>query len=381
MVSQEWQLYDGSVVEPFGETFALLENWNSGGGAAIDNLKLWDFAKTDFSDRFVEGFTLVGTPRADRLTGSVAGDDIRGLGGNDTLLGLAGNDLLRGDAGADLLRGGAGRDVLIGGSGDDRLYGDCGADVITDGAGRDALWGGGAADVFRFVKDGQLDRIFDFGAGDRIDLSAWGVGYDDLHIVDGGPGAVLVTSSTDSILVRGAGGRLTPAQLTEDRFIFADGADLDWVQWRSEDGGNGHWYALVVKPEGVTWSAADAEAEALQGGKGHLVTLTSAEENAFVFEALADDPAGWIDIYGPWIGLEQDAAGPEPAGGWRWVTGEPFAYANWAPDQPDNGGSGDESVGQFFGEFGGLQPTWNDENAASAFVAYIAEIDDPLAFG
>jgi hypothetical protein len=304
------------------------------------------------------------------------GDDLRGLGGNDTIMGLGGPDLLRGDAGRDLLKGGAGGDKVDGGSGADRVCGGDGADVLTDGAGRDALWGGRGPDVFRFVEDGQLDRINDFGSGDRIDLTDWGVDYGDLHVVDGGPGAVLVTSATDSILVRGTG--LTPAQLTEDRFIFGDG--LDWVQWRSADGGNGHWYALVVKPEGIDWTQADTEAEALAGGKGHLVTLTSAAENDFVFAVLADDPAGWSGVYGPWIGLSQDAAGPEPAGGWRWVTGEPFAYANWAAEQPDNGGVGSESVGQFFGENGGLQPTWNDENPDSAFVAYIAEVDDPLAF-
>ncbi len=37
-----------------GNNLGLLKNFESGSSAAIDNIKIWDFAKTDFSDRFDE---------------------------------------------------------------------------------------------------------------------------------------------------------------------------------------------------------------------------------------------------------------------------------------------------------------------------------------
>ena len=51
----------------------------------------------------------------------------------------------------------------------------------------------------------------------------------------------------------------------------------DAVQWRVEDGGNGHWYALsVVGP--IAWPLANSAA-ATRGG--HLATLTSESEKSF----------------------------------------------------------------------------------------------------
>ncbi|MFP2959403.1 M10 family metallopeptidase C-terminal domain-containing protein [Myxococcus sp. 1LA] len=62
--------------------------------------------------------------------------------------------------------GGPGNDVLVGTPGNDRLIG---------GAGNDVLTGGGGADIFDFNTPaiGEIgnDRITDFSAGDRIDLS------------------------------------------------------------------------------------------------------------------------------------------------------------------------------------------------------------------
>jgi serralysin len=74
---------------------------------------------------------------------------------------ITGNDAV------NKLDGGLGHDVLSGGGGDDILIGGAGADVLTGGAGDD---------VFRYldIADsavGARDRIVDFTAGDRIDLS------------------------------------------------------------------------------------------------------------------------------------------------------------------------------------------------------------------
>ncbi|MCH2149861.1 MAG: hypothetical protein MK095_10565, partial [Phycisphaerales bacterium] len=102
------------------------------------------------------------------------------------------------------------------------------------------------------------------------------------------------------------------------------------LQWAS----NGHWYEFV--PVDQNWDLHNAEALA-RGA--HLVTITSAAEGQFVeyVRDLNDSQAAFH------TGGYQDPAAPdysEPAGGWRWVTGEPFNYTNWGYSdgayQPNN---------------------------------------------
>ena len=59
------------------------------------------------------------------------------------------------------------------------------------------------------------------------------------------------------------------------------------VQW----GGNGHWYEPVAVGEFISWD--DANQAATDAG-GYLVTITSAEENDFVF-SLIDSDEYWTD--------------------------------------------------------------------------------------
>jgi hypothetical protein len=126
------------------------------------------------------------------------------------------------------------------------------------------------------------------------------------------------------------------------------------VQWKVSDGGNGHWYARV--PELVTWPDAKVRSEQLGG---HLATLTSAGENSF---------AGALNLPGPspnsWIGGFQDRNAPdfsEPAGGWRWVTGEAWQFTAW--DQSGPAGGEPNNLGPYNEDYlctwvGGN--TWND---------------------
>ena len=86
------------------------------------------------------------------------------------------------------------------------------------------------------------------------------------------------------------------------------------VQWRVEDGGNGHWYA--VTSESLVHPALR---QACESHGGHLATLTSQEEWQWV--------KTHIPVAGLFVGAYQDHASPtyaEPNGGWRWVTDEPF---------------------------------------------------------
>jgi len=104
------------------------------------------------------------------------------------------------------------------------------------------------------------------------------------------------------------------------------------VQWRLEDGGNGHWYRFNRVPGGICWSASRIAAE--QGG-GHLVTITSAAENSFVI-AYTDANNPGVFTGGPYLGATCENA---PWGQWRWVTGEPFVFTGWGAGEPNSGGS------------------------------------------
>ena len=84
----------------------------------------------------------------------------------------------------------------------------------------------------------------------------------------------------------------------------------DAVQWRVEDGGNGHWYQFQATLR--SWVDAQIAAEA-QGG--YLVTITTRAEGAFLGGTM-----GWANFWGGATDL---------ADGWRWVTGEPWSYAPW----------------------------------------------------
>jgi len=110
------------------------------------------------------------------------------------------------------------------------------------------------------------------------------------------------------------------------------------MQWRVEDGGNGHWYQVVATGSGIDWPTARSAAVALNG---HLATVTSAAEDSFV-ASVASAPGAWNSNHGPWLGGFQDRSATdyaEPRGGWRWVSGEEWTWAQWdAPnsDEPND---------------------------------------------
>jgi hypothetical protein len=99
------------------------------------------------------------------------------------------------------------------------------------------------------------------------------------------------------------------------------------VQWRVQDGGNGHWYFDDRSTASQTFVARNQGA-ALVGA--HMATITSSAEHAFVV-ALAF-PNGSIGANETWPAL----GGSRAAGStqWTWVTGEPFTYAPFSADPP-----------------------------------------------
>lgn len=116
---------------------------------------------------------------------------------------------------------------------------------------------------------------------------------------------------------------------------------------------NGHYYE-VVKPTTLDWlgAKADAQTRNYQGLRGHLATITSAAEDQFVTTNLPE--AVTLNVV---LGGYQDRTAPdysEPAGGWRWVTGEPWNYTDWSPGEPNNS-NGNEDFLHFL-----ANGHWND---------------------
>ena len=126
----------------------------------------------------------------------------------------------------------------------------------------------------------------------------------------------------------------------------------------------GHTYLVV--DNALSWKKAKAACERVYG---HLVTITSKKENAFV-TSLAKK--GSKHLY--WIGLNR-ATVKKP---WKWITGEKFKYSNWDVGEP-TGSQGNELVVELYGKnyTGGKKPTkagtWNDapmDNSADKITWY-----------
>jgi Lectin C-type domain len=159
------------------------------------------------------------------------------------------------------------------------------------------------------------------------------------------------------------------------------------TNWAVNVGGNGHYYEPIRSPGGITWS--DASLIASNRG-GYLATITSSNENAFVFGLVRQDTSFWYHSpfntwWGPWLGGVQPAGSPEPAGAWQWLTGEPVTYSNWSPGQPNNS-NGNENRIQFGGKTS-IAGTWNDLSETnttyvrSFIIEYSPGQPNPIQFG
>jgi hypothetical protein len=157
--------------------------------------------------------------------------------------------------------------------------------------------------------------------------------------------------------------------------ILAGGCDTQGNEESLPDGvvrweENGHRYQAILVPEGISWIGAQAAVQ--QRGNGwHLATITSAAENAFLYDLARADSGYWNcclsnNSTGPWLGGREVNAGTRE---YAWVTGEPFVYTNWGPREPF--GNGDRIT--FFGYQTFMGPYWNDVPAERLEYGYIVE--------
>ncbi|WP_116132367.1 lectin-like protein [Tropicimonas sp. IMCC34043] len=98
------------------------------------------------------------------------------------------------------------------------------------------------------------------------------------------------------------------------------------VQWTVEEGGNGHWYDFVPSWGSYSTALNAAAASEYDGMSGYLVTITSAEENAFV--------RGIAKFYGSSPTVYIAASDSASEGNWSWQAGpeegENLSYTNWS---------------------------------------------------
>ena len=119
---------------------------------------------------------------------------------------------------------------------------------------------------------------------------------------------------------------------------------------------NGHVYKYYDSK--ISWEDAKAYCENLGG---HLVTITSKEENDFVYSITKD----YAYIGATDVGSE---------GSFYWITGEDFEYTNWNSGEPNNGNRGNPQnyvamYGQLWGGTGEWDDAWGDvQDNANAFV-------------
>jgi hypothetical protein len=125
------------------------------------------------------------------------------------------------------------------------------------------------------------------------------------------------------------------------------------------NGTNGHFYRPISTGTSYTGARAAALNTTFKGQTGYLVTITSADEDAFVFNnvpqtniwfALTDEETEgqWKIDAGPEKGTLIKTSNGQTAGN---IQGQ---YNNWAPGEPNNSGNEDYAVTKWNGS------QWND---------------------
>jgi hypothetical protein len=147
--------------------------------------------------------------------------------------------------------------------------------------------------------------------------------------------------------------------------VYANAAPVCWSV-------NGNCYDRIdVADSGISWETAKiaAESSSFQGVNGHLAIVTSQEENDFILNNLGGPEVDRSF----WLGGFQPPGSQEPDGGWQWLTGEPFVFTNWAPDEPNNARGNEDAIVL-------LEPSglWNDLSKDYIELGYIVEYPDAL---
>ena len=151
-------------------------------------------------------------------------------------------------------------------------------------------------------------------------------------------------------------------------FLTGLNAHAEPVQWE----GNGHWYDAIDFPS--TWIDAfkDARRRSYLDLRGHLATLTSQEENDFVWQTFQRN--------GFWLGGFQVPWARKVDKGWKWITREPWSFTIWPGSEPNDccrtlyEEDGEENFPQI-----GQDGLWNDIPGDFVPTGYIIEYEPGTA--
>jgi hypothetical protein len=159
---------------------------------------------------------------------------------------------------------------------------------------------------------------------------------------------------------------------------------------------DGRYYQVVIANK-ISWEAARTAAEqrTFQGVQGHLATIGSPEEDAFVHQLrqqVLSKPHPSLTGTELWVGGYQvkcATATPEPGCGWLWLNGESISptntaapYTNWLSGEPNNLKRSPSTYQRAtedhlaIGHNGGFG--WNDEGALTNVWGYIIEYGDEV---
>jgi hypothetical protein len=158
------------------------------------------------------------------------------------------------------------------------------------------------------------------------------------------------------------------------------------IVWEKASGGNGHAYEFVQGAL-IGWdeSSATARAMTFEGVRGHLATITSAQEQAFIESIPSLDPDFFPDAIGMWLGAFQANPDAPPNEGWAWVTGEEWNFTDWIKGEPDDAFGPESNVAMLVPSAPnsrGSSGTWGDFPGAAfqwfGISGFLVEYDLPM---
>lgn len=126
----------------------------------------------------------------------------------------------------------------------------------------------------------------------------------------------------------------------------------------------GHYYKLYKL--NMSWEEAE---EYFEKSNGHLATITSSEEDIFLYEYITS-----LGCSSAFFG----ATDKNTEGTWEWVTGEDFIYNNWHQYEPNDEFENEDYI-MYYEKY--PDGTWNDggtktDNTEPSKINYICEWDN-----
>jgi cysteine-rich repeat protein len=135
---------------------------------------------------------------------------------------------------------------------------------------------------------------------------------------------------------------------------------------------NFHCYEFVDRS--TNFDAAQTHCSmltSLMGITGHLITISSVDENQFALTLAINHPI--------WIGASDNKSDTDPSSGpFQWVTGELWSYTNWQMGEPDTGATSCPGPGMCYEHCAvQLDTGFWDDTVCSQGHDYICEWDPP----